>query len=62
METKQQKLNLLGGFFVVNDNFPIDFKNPQMLQCIICRWTPQEVGNIFNQNFVLCNLKTHYSV
>jgi hypothetical protein len=52
METKQQKVNLLGGF-AINDNYPIDFKNPLKLQCINYKPTPQEVDNILNQGFVL---------
>jgi hypothetical protein len=48
------KNSICWGFFIGNDNSPIDFKNPQMLCCIICRPTPcQKVGNIFNQSFVL---------
>jgi hypothetical protein len=43
------------GLFAINDNSLVDFKNPHMLHCIICRPTPcQEVGNIIKQSFVLC--------
>jgi hypothetical protein len=32
-------------FFVVHDNLHLDFVNPQMLQCIICKFQ-QAFGNI----------------
>jgi hypothetical protein len=49
------KNSICWGFFAVNDNSLIDFKNPHMLCCIICRPTRcQKVGNISKQMFVLC--------
>jgi hypothetical protein len=26
------------GFFIVNDDFPMDLENSQMLRCIICKY------------------------
>jgi len=42
------KNSMCWGFFAVNDNFLIGFKNPLKLQCIIYNPNPQEVGNTPN--------------
>jgi len=48
------KNSICWGFFAINDNSPVDIKNPQMSHCIIYRPIPQKVGNIApNHNFVL---------
>jgi len=40
----------VGGFFV-HDNLHVDFMNPQMFQCIICRFQ-QAFGNNLNQSSI----------
>jgi len=56
------KNSICWGLFTINDNSPIDIKNPHMSHCITYKLIPQKVGNItLNHNFVLHNGLIRYN-